>query len=110
MGKRRKIVDEDDRPGALNMAYSGASKDRPLLSAGEMADEKYPFQDEFGPGCGRLVCRRCCYEDVPRCIFKFFSFWSLLIPISITAILPPAWIAMDLCHVHEPSVLSSNST
>ncbi|PPQ81838.1 hypothetical protein CVT26_014385 [Gymnopilus dilepis] len=66
VGKRRKIVDEDDPSGVLTTTYNGTTKDRYLLPPGEVLNEKYSFQDEFGPGCGRLVCRRCCYEDVPR--------------------------------------------
>ncbi|KAH9475569.1 hypothetical protein JR316_0012685 [Psilocybe cubensis] len=63
-GRRRKIVDEDDL--ATNQVYGGPAKDRLLLAPGELAEEIRGFQDEFGPGCGRLVCRKCCYEDVPR--------------------------------------------
>ncbi|KAF8913159.1 hypothetical protein CPB84DRAFT_1760500 [Gymnopilus junonius] len=65
VGKRRKVVDEDDRPDALTMVCGGAMKDGLLFSAGDVVDHRYSSQDEFGPGCRRQVCRRCCYEDVP---------------------------------------------
>lgn len=79
-GRRRKIVDEDDL--AVNQVYSGPAKDRLLLAPGEVADERRGFQDEFGPGCGRLVCRKCCYEDVPRYDVFWSSFIATLIIVS----------------------------
>ena len=33
-------------------------------------DQDQP-QDQHGIGCGRLVCRRCCYEDIPKCVYSF---------------------------------------
>ncbi|KDR71920.1 hypothetical protein GALMADRAFT_785114 [Galerina marginata CBS 339.88] len=67
-GKRRKAFDEDDEDGRRDvMPYAGPPKDRLLLAPGEFAAEErhaYLYQDEYGPGCARLVCRKCCYEDV----------------------------------------------
>ncbi|KAF8803335.1 hypothetical protein BYT27DRAFT_7145355 [Phlegmacium glaucopus] len=42
-GKRRKLVDQDD----LACSRDGG-QDR----------------EEFGPGCGRLLCRSCCFENI----------------------------------------------
>ncbi|KJA16245.1 hypothetical protein HYPSUDRAFT_219569 [Hypholoma sublateritium FD-334 SS-4] len=43
-GHRRKHVDDDDLPDSQNAL---------------------PGEDhgEFGPGCGKFICRNCCYED-----------------------------------------------
>jgi len=64
-GKRRKTVDEDgDEP---DLSHLGHLKDILLGEGGigEQEQEQDRPQDELGLGCGRLVCRRCCYEDIP---------------------------------------------
>lgn len=50
-GKRRKYVDQDDQ--------ACAREDR----------------DEFGPGCGRLLCGNCCFENNQKYVKN--SFFSL---------------------------------
>ncbi|KAF9482845.1 hypothetical protein BDN70DRAFT_874426 [Pholiota conissans] len=46
-GKRRKHTDEDDIPSYPDVKSTSHAED----------------QGEFGEGCGRFVCRNCCYED-----------------------------------------------
>jgi len=62
-GKRRKTVDEDgDEPDLCHL------RDLKGVLTGEGGideQEQDRPQDELGLGCGRLVCRRCCYEDIP---------------------------------------------
>ena len=49
-GHRRKHVDDDDQLDTQN------------ASPGD-------DQGEFGPGCGKFICRNCCYEDPHKYVF-----------------------------------------
>jgi hypothetical protein len=69
-GKRRKIADGDGYESDL--PHLRHLKDMLSGDGGiDRQDQDQP-QDQFGIGCGRLVCRRCCYEDIPKCVYSFF--------------------------------------
>jgi hypothetical protein len=71
-GKRKKIVDEagyDSDP-----SHPSHSKDMLLGEGGIDEQDQGQLQDELSLGCGRLMCRRCCYEDVPACVRVFLFF------------------------------------
>lgn len=51
-GHRRKHVDDDDLPDRQNASLE-------------------EDQGEFGPGCGKFICRNCCYEDAHKYVFHF---------------------------------------
>ncbi|KIM34870.1 hypothetical protein M413DRAFT_450019 [Hebeloma cylindrosporum] len=60
-GKRRKIMDVDGYDSDL--PHLRHLKD--LLAGDSGIDRQDQDQSELGLGCGRLVCRKCCYEDIP---------------------------------------------
>ena len=60
-GKRRKHADEDDIPSYPDVKSTSYAED----------------QGEFGEGCGRFVCRNCCYEDTHKCVAFFLIFMHL---------------------------------
>ena len=57
-GKRRKFVDQDDLPRRKD-----GGDDR----------------EEFGPGCGRFLCRNCCFENIQKYVKKKNGFFMACI-------------------------------
>jgi len=57
--------------------------------------------DELGLGCGRLVCRRCSYEDIPACVRIFLLFVTSIPSISPVVILRRVLNATDRGHNHS---------
>ena len=82
-GKRRKIVDGDGYDSDLS--HLRHLKDTLSGDDGiDRQDQEQP-QDDLGVGCGRLVCRRCCYEDISKCVHRSLltnssSLFSIAIP------------------------------
>ena len=69
-GKRRKIVDPDGYESDLS--HLKHLKDVPSSGDGGIDRQDHDLlQDLLSIGCGRLVCRRCCYEDIPKCVYRF---------------------------------------
>jgi len=65
-GKRRRKAVDDEELAVIPSSYNNNvqyMKDCMLLPLpSEAGVDQSP--EEFGPGCDRLVCKKCCYEDV----------------------------------------------
>ncbi|KAF9554330.1 hypothetical protein CPC08DRAFT_753708 [Agrocybe pediades] len=62
--RQHKLLDDTDEHVNPACVKSTAQDSALLFLAGVNLKLRKGLQDEFGPGCGRTVCNKCCYEDV----------------------------------------------
>jgi hypothetical protein len=75
--KRKKSGDDDDddESGELNLRYRALGHDPNALAGYDLEGNiEMSFTQTYvrsgGDGCGRTLCRNCCFENIQRYLFR----------------------------------------